>query len=118
MDTLDFLRSVYGDDQGWVDIPAKVNGHWIPWLREWPASAGTVKRRIASSIEDEDLYFSCSMFSEKARQYEATLPGRWLFADLDMVAPDVCIKMGLMPTVCWQSSPGHFQALWRLSKRV
>ena len=117
MQTLDFLARVYGNDKGWVDIPSKVNGHWIKWLREWPDGIETTKRRIKSSM-DEDLYFSCMMFSENQRRHDLALPGRWLFADLDLVAPDVCIRKGLMPTVCWESSPGHFQALWRLSRRV
>jgi hypothetical protein len=114
----EFLEMVYGERKGWVDLPSKVNGHWVPFYTRWP-NAGVVEKRVRSSVRDkEDLYFSAVQFNESGRRLEAALSSRWLYADLDLVSPSACARAQLMPTVCWQSSPGHFQALWKLGSRV
>src|SRR4029077_17345333 len=66
----------------------------------------------------EDLYYSVAQFSQRGRKIEDVLPTRWLWADLDEVHPSSATALGLMPTVAIESSPGRFQALWRLSREV
>jgi hypothetical protein len=118
MKALEFLEEVYGEDEGWIDLPAKVQGRWIPFYTEWPSN-GIAARRIKASLRDaEDLYFSVVQFAEQGRRIEDAKACRWLFADLDHVDPSTCIRAGLTPTLCWQSSPGRFQALWRMTRHV
>jgi hypothetical protein len=119
MEAEDFLELLWGEGDGWVDLPAKVNGYWIPYPLEWPPEdSGTgVSRRIDQSLRDgEDLYFSVARFSERGRSIEDVLPVGWLWADLDEVHPSVATGMGLMPTIAVESSPGRYQAYWRLTK--
>jgi AAA domain/RepB DNA-primase N-terminal domain len=116
----DFLELLW-DGEGWVDLPAKVNGYWIPYPLEWPpADEGTgISRRIDQSLRDEeDLYFSVARFSERGRALENVLPVAWLWADLDDVHPSAAAAMGLMPTIAVESSPGRYQAYWRLAKEL
>lgn len=118
MKSVDFLQRVYGDHEGWIDLPTKSNGHWIPCPLEWPA-VNTAARRIRSAVRDEeDLYFSVAMFKGSKRRLDCVLPTKWLWADLDTVHPSDCIRLGVTPTVCWQSSPGRYQALWELTGKL
>jgi len=113
-ETLEFLKRVWTDRGGWVDIPSKINGHWIPWSIEWP-DAELAAIRITTAVEDdEDVYFSPAQYSSKGRRYEDVLPTYWLWADLDRVTPGACIEAGFTPTLAWSSSPGRYQALWEL----
>lgn len=114
VDAEDFLDLVYGKKRGWIDLPAKVGGYWVPFHAKWP-NEGVVTRRIDSSLRDgENLYFSVAMFSKRGRNYEDVLPSGWLWADLDEVHPAEAGKLGLLPTVAIESSPGRYQALWEL----
>lgn len=114
----DFLEIVWGDRPGWVDLPAKVGPYWVPFNLEWPSDL-TVSRRIDSCLRDgESLYFSVCQFSERGRNYEDAMATDWLWADLDEVHPSMGADLGLMPTIAWQSSPGRYQALWKLGKKL
>jgi hypothetical protein len=114
-DAEDFLELVWGKRKGWVDLPAKVGGYWVPFHTRWPAD-GAISRRIDSALRDgEDLYYSVAQFAERGRKIEDVLPASWLWADLDETHPTVASKLGLHPTVAIESSPGRYQALWRLT---
>lgn len=114
----DFLEIVYGEREGWIDIPAKVGQYWVPFHAEWPAD-GAVSRRIDSSLRDrEDLYYSVAQFAERGRHIEDVLPSHWLWADLDEVHPTDAAKLGYLPTLAIESSPGRYQALWRINREL
>ena len=120
LDAEDFLELLWGDEECWVELPAKVNGYWVPYQLQWPPSQDTmVSRRIDQSLHDEeDLYYSVATFREKGRNIEYVLPTGWLWADLDEVHPTTATKLGLMPTLAIESSPGKYQALWRLTRKL
>jgi len=114
----DFLDVVWGDRKSWVDLPAKVGAYWVPYYFVWPADT-EVTRRIDSCLRDgESLYFSAAQFKRRGRDYEDMLSTHWLWADLDEIHPTEAADMGIMPTMAWESSPGRYQALWRLHKRL
>jgi hypothetical protein len=118
LDCEDFLDIVYGERRGWIDLPAKVAKHWVPFYTEWPNDAA-VTRRIDSSLRDrEDLYYSVAQFAERGRKIEDVLPSHWLWADLDEVHPTQGAGLGFLPTVAVESSPGRYQALWRLTREL
>lgn len=116
---IDFLTLVWGERPGWVDIPSKSGGHWTPFSAEWPDDQELVRRRVESCLEDEeDVYFSVAQFQQEGRRLKDTLPSFWLWADLDTVDPVVCAEFDLTPTVCWESSPFRYQALWRMEQAL
>jgi hypothetical protein len=120
LDAEDFLEAIWGSTESWVALPAKVNGYWVEYPLAWPPSQDTmVSNRIDRSLFDgEDLYYSVAKFREKGRNIEHVMPTEWLWADLDEVHPSAATGMGLMPTVAVESSPGKWQALWRLNRRL
>jgi len=118
MESEDFLDVVWGERGGWVDLPAKVGAYWVPYYLQWPADT-EVTRRIDSCLRDgESVYFSVAKFKRRGRDYEDMQATHWLWADLDEIHPTEAADLGLMPTMAWESSPGRYQALWRLHKRL
>lgn len=116
IDAEDFLDLVWGEQEAWIDLPAKVGKYWVPLYTKWPNDAA-VTRRIDSSLRDrEDLYYSVARFAQRGRKIENVLPTGWLWADLDEVHPTAGAKLGFLPTVAVESSPGRYQALWRLTR--
>jgi AAA domain/RepB DNA-primase N-terminal domain len=112
----DFLELVYGERAGWVGLPAKVGKYWVEFSTEWPGD-GVITRRIDSCLRDrEDLYYSVAQFQKKGRKIEDVMGSDWLWADLDEVHPTNASKLGFGPTVAIQSSPGRYQALWKLDR--
>jgi hypothetical protein len=119
LDVLDFLALVWGRRIGWVDIPSKAAGHWIPFSASWPEDKALIARRVASCLEDdEDVYFSVAMFHREGRRLADTMSSEWLWADLDTVDPGDCAELGLAPTVAWESSPWRYQGLWKTDSRM
>lgn len=91
------LKSLSGR---WKDITFKSISAAMAWVKKNKASG--------------DLYFCITTLSGSQRLKENVLPSRYLWQDLDEVDPRT---LGwLKPTIAWQSSPGRFQALWRLDK--
>jgi hypothetical protein len=116
LDCEEFLELVYGEREAWIDLPTKVAKHWVPFYTEWPNDQA-ITRRIDSSLRDrEDLYYSVAQFAQRGRRIEDVLPTPWLWADLDEVHPSQGAGLGFMPTVAVESSPGRYQALWRLTR--
>jgi AAA domain/RepB DNA-primase from phage plasmid len=65
----------------------------------------------------KDLYFAPRLFSSPLRQEKHALPTRWLYADLDEVDPH-SLSADLSPTIAWETSPGRYQAMWRIDRPV
>lgn len=61
-----------------------------------------------------DLYWSTSLFEEPIRSEELAMTEHALWADLDEVDPSTLDEY--QPTLAWESSPGHYQALWVAAK--
>lgn len=83
------------------------NGTWkdLPLQLPIPADPG---------LDEHDLYFAPVLFKERRRLKQHACGGVWLFADLDEVDPR---SLGyLPPQVAWETSPGRYQAMWRLAE--
>lgn len=119
METLEFLDLVWGRRRSWVDVPSKINGHWLPANMRWPADRLAIQRKIAASVADgEDCYFSVAQFAGRGRRIADVLATRWLWSDLDRVDPVFLDEDHVLPTVAWESSPGRYQCLWLLTRTL
>ena len=65
--------------------------------------------------KEEDLYFCTTPLKEPKRTKDNVLGSRYLWQDLDESDPRK-LPDSLKPTIAWRSSPGRYQALWRLDK--
>src|SRR5215831_2530710 len=111
----DFLDLIWGDQHGWIDMPAKIDQYWAPWHYEYEGETDNIMSgRIDSCLNDrESLYFSPGIFEQRGRHFDDLRPPQWLWADLDEIDPDF-IQPNLLPTVAWESSDDRFQAMWKL----
>lgn len=124
-DQIKFLTRVYGMDRtGYVFLPwidgnakdkqARKLGFHNGKAFKWPADKKAMQEHIAAHDKD-DLYFTPNMFFGNSRIEQNVSDERVLYADLDPVDPE-SIDHGLRPTIAWESSPGHYQAIWLLDK--
>ena len=82
-------------------------GNWVE------ASSGSVTSGTllaSTSRLDGDLYWAPAVFTG-ARKNDNWARCAWLWADLDPVNPTTLEQR---PTIAWETSPGMYQALWRL----
>ena len=62
-----------------------------------------------------DGYWCVGGFDGPHRLEEYAAPSQWLWADCDTVDPR---DLREEPTIVWQSSPGHYHALWECDRPV
>lgn len=118
--SLEVLRRIWGDTEGYV---------WTPWIRggtwsrqsgpeyhegrawRWPEQADEIAAHVKAHRGD-DQYFSPGIFSAPRRVTQHAIPVPRLWADLDPVDPR---SLGdLTPTIAWESSPGRYQCVWEM----
>jgi len=117
---LQVLARIWGNDRkGSVFLPY-ING----WTRNkeerrknfhegrayrWPRERQAILDHLGAHAED-DVYFAPNLFDGKRRIEQNVAPEKNLYADLDPVDPRTLGD--LRPTIAWESSPGHYQAVW------
>lgn len=102
----------------WIDGKSgenrKANFHSGPAF-EWPPTPeNATKARIIAHLkahQNDDIYFTPSLFMEPERSTTYVAEERALWADLDEVHPDD-IPPKYEPTLVWETSPGRYQAVW------
>ena len=62
-----------------------------------------------------NVYFCVNVMSSPRRKKENAIPQNLVWADLDTCRPD---KVEIPPQCVIESSPGRFQALWRLDRKI
>lgn len=120
----DVLAKIWNSGQeGYVFLP------WIPghcsrderrrnWNEgrayEWKSDRPDEKEAILAHIrkhQKNELYFTPAKFLSQGRTDQSVDEGWVAFADLDEVSPDL-IERAIMPSICWESSPDRYQAVW------
>lgn len=94
-------------------------GKWRDHYLKWPISRDTLVEWLDTYSTDEyNLYFCPHGFvadedGRPRRRKELATGTRFLWADLDEQDP---ARMKPKPQIAWESSPGRYAALWRLTK--
>lgn len=116
-------RAIYGEGPGFVALfsgmrptpaakLAQTHEAYFAWPRETAAALAWIEREAA---EDRDLYHCGHLVGRWRRRKADALPLAALYADLDAGLPEDAF---LTPSVLVESSPGHYQAYVRLTRRV
>lgn len=119
------LSAAWRDKQGFVFLsvrdPSKDKhspGYWKDLAFEWPHDRESIENILDKATRSsKDVYWAPAMFKEPRRQENAMLPTDLLWSDLDEADPREFPK-DLRPLAWWESSPGRFQAVWRLPKEL
>lgn len=115
MEPIDFLKLVWDGQEGYVFLPRKKK-RWVEGSAfKWPEEIEKVEAHIEKHGKTSDLYYTPNTFHQPDRRREYVKSPSWLYADLDTVSPT---KLSVRPSIAIQSSPGRFQALWRLARPI
>lgn len=119
-----FLGKVYGySRKGYVFLPwvdgsttdkvSRRNSYHEGRAFKWPTERNTAMLEHLKQHETDDVYFCPNLFNGKRRIEQYVDAENLLYADLDPVDPHKIHDF--RPTYAWESSPGHYQAIWILN---
>jgi AAA domain/RepB DNA-primase from phage plasmid len=121
----DLCSLAWSDKKGYVclavrdpSIDKHTKGYWVDYSFKWPADSDKIHALLNKSKESKkDVYWAPAVFDQPTRTRNAVSTADLLWADLDNVDPRG-LPDNLKPTAAWQSSPGRYQAVWRLDRSV
>lgn len=115
---LEFFDYLFSDDIGYVCIctmrPGKketFNEHYF----KWPGQKADMLEFIDKALAGHHIWFGINMLSVPKRLKVNCIPQNLVWADLEHCTPD---KIEIPPQCVLESSPGRFQAIWRLDKKI
>jgi len=119
---LKFFEMLYGNSIGYLCLattdPRAPKATFIQRFFEWPKESLKAENWILKVEDDHNVYFCVNLLEKQERKKENCLPGNLLWADLDAVNPDTIQPPQIPPPIVIQSSPGRWQALWRITGEI
>lgn len=104
------IQSVLSEQKpGFIGVSYKRKAKWHD---EFLSSVEQIPRWLADK-GDCDVYFCVTTLKAQKRIKQNVTFSRYLWQDLDEVDPR---NLDLRPTIAWLTSPGRYQALWRLDR--
>lgn len=123
MDTLEFFDMIYGDAEGYIpiatlsDLPNEDGVRTLSsekWFA-WPHARDNV-RRYVQVRDDEDVYNSVAVFSDKQRTgSDRDARARVVYVDADTCQPS---KFRIPPSIAVQTSEDKWHCYWLLDHDV
>lgn len=114
-----FFDLIFQDYEGWVCLaranPEAPKSTFTQKFFRWPTQALQMENWILSVENKVNVWFCPQMLREAERKKQFCLPTDLIWADLDNVDPDTIRPE---PPIVIESSPGRFQALWRLETKL
>lgn len=107
-------------EEGYVCIAStsKLKGFFQQKFFKWPESMTKIDSYVSGLTNTHDIWFCTSLLERPERIKETCLAGSLVWADLDYVPVTDKLDEQLPPSCLVQSSPGRYQAYWRLEKKV
>lgn len=123
METLEFFDYIYGDVEGYISIATRddfnadsdkleiTSEKWYLWPRDRDRISRYVRVR-----DDEDVYNSVALFSNKHRtKMDTDARSKVIYVDADTCAPEM---FRLPPSISVQTSEGKWHCYWILDTVV
>ena len=122
---LKLLELAWGNQDGFVflserdpSLSPSDPGYWTDHPYRWPSERYLVEDALQQAeASPNDMYWSPGVFSKDTRRGDNALPSDTLWSDLDEANPAKLPKE-LKPAAYWQTSPGRWQAIWKLPEPV
>lgn len=117
---IQFFNYLFGDENpGYICIatsePDRAKTSFKQSFFKWPSQKNTLGSFIEQSSKSKNVWFCVNLLDEQKRSKEHCMPSNLVWADLDLITPDDCDPK---PTAAVKSSPGRFQAFWRLDTSI
>ncbi len=114
----EFFKRIFSEHKGYICIAtdSAVGGDFKQRFFQWPHDEELMLTFIdKNSDTNRNVWFGVNILKSKKREKQYCIESNLLWADLDECDPD---KIEPHPQVVIQSSPGRFQAIWRLDKNI
>ena len=119
---LKFFELLFSDAKGYVCFattdPRAPKSTFLQKFFEWPKDSLAAENWILKVKKNHNVYFCINMLDKMERKKDNCKPTNLLWADLDAVNPDIIQPPNIPPPIVIQSSPGRWQAIWRMSTIV
>lgn len=116
---LNFFEQLFQYDEGYLCIgtmrpPARRDTYQDNFF-EWPKKKHDAIEFIEKVTPTHNVYFGINILSAARRKKDNCIPQNLVWADLDTCHP---ASVSIPPQVVIASSPGRFQAVWKLDAKV
>ena len=119
---LKFFEMLFGTAKGYICFatsdPRAPKTTFMQRFFEWPNESLKAENWILKVEQNHNVYFCINLLDKQERKKEHCLPTNLLWADLDSVNPDTIQPPQVPPPIVIQSSPGRWQAIWRMTTHV
>lgn len=114
-----FFEYLFSHDEGFVCIatmrPPVRRDTFNERFFAWPSDKDKLVDFIEKVTPTHNVYFGVNVLSAAKRKKENTIPQNLVWADLDTCPPE---QVEIPPQCVIESSPGHYQAIWKLDRKV
>lgn len=113
-----FFTYLFGEDEGWICIATQKPNDKTSFKQtffHWPEEKDKLGTYINTSAQRLNVWFCVNLLSKAQRRKEFCLPTNLVWADLDTCKPTTIEPE---PQCIIESSPGRWQAIWRLDQTV
>jgi len=111
---VDFFATAYGDTTGYICIATRrPEGKFTEQFFSYPDDAKMAEKLVRSRALVENVYFCPQLLKETRRVKSNVGPVGCIWADLDSCHPN---NLLIQPSIAYETSPGHYQALWTLDR--
>lgn len=111
-----FFRSLFGSETGYLCISLLKRGEGMTeYFFDYPAQVVKASELAQNASATSEVYFCAQLLDRKKRSKDAISRCSVVWADLDTCSPS---KLHVHPQVVVQSSPGRYQAYWRLEESL
>ena len=117
-----FFTYLFEEQEGYICIahaprgtPIKMKKDFRQTFFKLPEMKKELNDFIDESVPYKHLWFGVNLFATAERRTERALAGRVVYADLDACNPSTVEPE---PSIAIESSPGRFQAIWKLNQIV
>lgn len=115
----DFFRFVFGERVGYICIGSEssIKGDFKQRFFQWPLEESELLTYVDRQHQtNRNVWFGINLLTTKARKKEyCKIEQNVVWADLDECDPDT---MEPLPQLVIESSPGRFQAIWRVDEEL
>lgn len=117
---LGFFELLFGTNEGYLCIastdPTAPKTTFQQRFFDWPKESLKVEDYILKQEVRRNVYFCINLLSQQERKKGNTLPTDLVWCELDDVDPHSITS--IPPPIVIQSSPGRWQAFWRLTSKL
>lgn len=114
-----FFDYLFGNQRGYVCIayapPRNPRQGFKQKFFAWPEQRSELQDFVDNTALHSNVWFGVNLLSTDQRKKEHCIPDNLVWCDVDTCDPDI---LEPQPSILLESSPGRFQAIWRLDEEV